>query len=305
MWNHTGATYHLRTSGMGTSNHFEYRRLTIDKDTIVNGKAFKQYSEHLIIYDDNGSNAPDSSYFDTIVKPATVAFCEEDSVVYGYNIPYPNGVTTMLYNFKAKIGDQWYWEQFSIDTINNPLAYHYYCDSLITITVLDTGHTYYQGTNLYFLFVKYSGLKFWDGTGFTVATDTIFERFGSKKLNLFAIYNYCMAGSGMYDIVPYWLSCYNDNEISYGSKCDWLPIYAGTNKVQKEAVSIYPNPVDDFIQIQGDDLGVIITDLTGKLIVKFYLSSTPAVVSTLGLNNGMYLVHFSNGMKRKLFVIHK
>lgn len=76
----------------------------------------------------------------------------------------------------------------------------------------------------------------------------------------------------------------------------------GNTQLDKMAITIYPNPGNDFIAIQIDgivssDINIELYDLTGKQINKTTLKqgSTITYIDTRTLYNGNYLLRMSNG----------
>jgi photosystem II stability/assembly factor-like uncharacterized protein len=64
---------------------------------------------------------------------------------------------------------------------------------------------------------------------------------------------------------------------------------------QQNAISLYPNPADDFVTLAFDnpgnrDLEIVIYNVLGEKVGSEMLNGSSQVINTSGLNNGIYLV---------------
>lgn len=276
---------------------FGFKQLTMDSDTLIGGNIFKRYREYSVTYNGNWWQTYDPNSLDTISALTSVAFYEEDSVLYGYHVNWDSDEIDTLYNFAAKQGDSWTLPQRFMDAID---PWNYYCDSLITVTVLDTGHVQYQGSSLYFLFVEYDGLENYVSS----STDTIFERFGSKKFGFLSISKHC-AENGPYsqDRGIYELSCYQDNQISLGQDCFDIN-YLGVSEHEGSAPSIYPNPASEYVMVKTESEFLRVNGLLGDMLGRFKVHNGEAKIDVSEFSDGLYLIQGENGGAARLIVRH-
>lgn len=97
------------------------------------------------------------------------------------------------------------------------------------------------------------------------------------------------------------------NLLGYGIP-DYLVAYGiitdtGSEQLQKQQVSMYPNPFNDYITIQlnemaGNDLQVKLMDITGKAVFNTDFTASSTMIRITGLNDlpaGIYFVRIDNG----------
>jgi hypothetical protein len=296
-WNKPNAQYTFEWTSFFSGNYLGFKQLTIDSDTIIDGNLFTRYRDYSVSYL-GGTNPFDSAYFDTTSALTDIAFYEQDSILFAHHVnSATNGVDT-LYDFSALPGDSWTLSQFYIDS---GMFSTYYCDSLITVTVLDTGHVSFQGSNLYFLKVEYKGFD----TLYMSGLDTIFERFGSKLFSFLSIPNYCTYNAPFADVTsPYHLTCYGDSDISFGQDCSVLDVYTSVDNLEQIHPAVYPNPANNAIRIQTSSKQIVISDLLGKQHLSAAVNNGQVDIDVSGFVNGIYLVQADNGKATKLIIQH-
>ncbi len=304
LWNKPNAKFTFQWNEYCCGNYTGMVQLTIDADTLINGNIYSRYYNYSVSYN-GGTNPFDSSYFDTISTLSSLAFYEEDSVVYGYHLNSSLIDNDTIYNFKALPGDSWTVPQVFIDSIEMGIA-PYYCDSLIKITVLDTGHIMFQNTQLYYLVVSYEGFQTYSDSGLTTLKDTIFERFGSKSRSFLSISNYCSITAPNVDGgAIYHLYCYSDNDISFGQNCLELYVYTGLDDPNNNKASIiYPNPTISTFRFHTQSKQAHLTNLTGKILLTFKTNNDNTEIDVSNLDNGIYFLQTDNGKTQKLIIQH-
>jgi PKD repeat protein len=198
LWNKPNAKWSFGSYTFGVDGQMTYQ---LHQDTTILGMSCKNvWMEYAYVYSEGLG-------IDSGRGPSGFYFYEQDSVVYQYGLfDFMPGFDT-LYNFKALPNESW--------TIQNN-----YCDSIFKITVTDTGHTLIGQSNVYYLVVDYEAsntdVSSINYTYFT-ASDTIFEGFGSKHYPFLSWEKFCL---NMFDGIVYWLNCYSDINISWGTNCE-------------------------------------------------------------------------------------
>ncbi len=156
-----------------------------------------------------------------------------NGVVSRYNQNTTNFDT--IYNFNATIGDKW-----SLSPKN-----HTTC-AKSRVTVAATGTQVIQGISLKWLKVDIAGYSIYNMNTPTMYTDTIFEKFGSKKYDFFEAFNLCPWASDGFSGGK--LRCFNDNQlVNYSTGtivCNYFYIPpVGLNENEVDAFQLFPNPV--------------------------------------------------------------
>lgn len=299
-WNKPDAQYTFYWSEFVSGYYVGFKQLTLNSDTLIDGKLFTRYHDYSVSYM-GGTNNFDSAYFDTTSAISQIAFYEEDSILYGHHLNfYFQGVDT-LYNFKALPGESWTLPQ----GFYNEEGLDYFCDSAIKVTVLDTGHTLLQNISLYYLVVEYGGFRVTPDSGFIPTTDTIFERFGSKNYSFLSVFDYCTLRAPNVDGgTIYNLRCYYDNEILLGQGCTYLYVPTSINELDKDKLTIYPNPANTFVRIQTFSKQIYLTDFVGKVLLTVSVKNDTADIDVSGLTDGVYFLTTSDGYTNKLIVRH-
>ena len=297
-WNKPNAQYTFSYIQPNPFYEIGFKQLTIDSDTLIDGKLFTRYREYSVTYNGATWVAYDPIHLDTISTLTSIAFYEEDSVLYGHNVNWDGNEVDNLYNFAALPGESWTIPQRFLNAID---SWNYYCDSIITITVLDTGHVEYQGELLYFLKVEYEGLENYVSS----STDTIFERFGSKKFGFLSISKHCyedgppaLQQGGFYE-----LTCYSDDQISFGEDCFNIN-YLGVDEVTIIAPSVYPNPASEWVTVRTNNHTVSMNDIRGNELGVFKVLNGETKINLTEFATGVYIIRGAGGGAAKLIVQH-
>lgn len=106
-------------------------------------------------------------------------------------------------------------------------------------------------------------------------------------------------------MVPYMYHCHLLHHEDDGMMGSFIVIDSATTGVnevgiEKQQVSIYPNPANDVLKInipdfrQGTSAKLLVTDLTGRKVFETQILSNTTIVQTNDWNNGMYLLTVSN-----------
>jgi len=172
------------------------------------------------------------------------------------------------------------------------------CDSLLNITVIDTGHTWVSGMNLYFLSVEYYSISTLENDSVFLQTDTIYERFGSLNYSSFlSLQRFC--SFDWLDIEYYKLCNYRDNEFSLVSTCPTIII--GIDEKNREIANIFPNPVNDILNIGLQDIlrnaEIRIQNLNGQKVFKSRIENQKTSIDVSSFANGIYFLTISNSEK--------
>ena len=71
-------------------------------------------------------------------------------------------------------------------------------------------------------------------------------------------------------------------------------------------VTLFPNPANESITIQGDNLGVIsLYNAMGQKVDTFFSEESQMVIPTDKYQEGIYFIRTSNGMTQRLVIVHK
>lgn len=299
-WNKPDAQYTFSLIYPGPPNEIElgFRQLTIDSDTLIDGKLFKRYREYAVTYDGFWWQPYSPSNLDTVSQLTSIAFYEEDSVLYGHHVNLNSNDIDTLYDFGAVQGESWTIPQRFLNALD---PWNYYCDSMITVTVLDTGHIQYQGSSLYFLHVEYYGLENYASS----STDTIFERFGSKRFGFLSVSKHCYENGppAMQDGAFYEFSCYNDNQISLGENCFEIA-YLGVSEKERNVPSVYPNPAAEYVTVKTESEFISVKGLLGNLLGRFNVLNGEIRIDLSEFSDGLYIIQSENGGASRLIVQH-
>jgi len=95
----------------------------------------------------------------------------------------------------------------------------------------------------------------------------------------------------------------DNNSVNSGTKgisnittqtCPGSCLTTGINSISpKEGLSLFPNPANDYIQINlKENTNYIISDITGKTIKTGTITTGNSIVDISELNNGLYLINF-------------
>ena len=97
----------------------------------------------------------------------------------------------------------------------------------------------------------------------------------------------------------------NTHEVSQVAKIDMSAV-VGTEEINGQSISIYPNPASEYIMALTSGNGIIeIFDVTGKLVLQSTLSKTSETIDIRGLEKGIYVVKVTskeNSFTEKLVI---
>lgn len=76
----------------------------------------------------------------------------------------------------------------------------------------------------------------------------------------------------------------------------------GIDETENQAISLYPNPSNDFVTLKGEDLGMVrVYNAIGQMVEEFETNGNEININTTGYENGIYVV--KTGEKALRFVI--
>ena len=76
----------------------------------------------------------------------------------------------------------------------------------------------------------------------------------------------------------------------------------GVTETESLAISLYPNPVNDFVTLKGEDLGTVrVYNALGQMVDEFEANGNETSINTAGYGNGIYVVKV--GEKAMRFVV--
>ena len=123
--------------------------------------------------------------------------------------------------------------------------------------------------------------------------------FSGNNLNLGTVFNPSLLGTGNYNVTY----IYTDNNGCTDSTSTELRIEecTGISKIQSSGLSIvvYPNPAKDKLVIKNESLSsyayFIMSDASGRVILKDELNSNEQTIDLSQFANGMYLLQIKDG----------
>lgn len=204
----------------------------------------------------------------------------EDSVVLIFD-PWHERFDT-LFDLAASIGDRWRM---------SPRP-SYMCDTNSFVLVIDTSHLAVDGYWLKSLVVEDHFVFGWSDD--IVLVDTIVERIGSISWYLLPV-DPCAGMTDGNEGGPF--RCYRDHELSFGTgdapACD--NITGLGDPVEREVLSLQPNPGKDRVRISGSSHGerVEFFDPMGRPVLTGQLSLGCGELDTGPLTPGAYVVVLS------------
>jgi hypothetical protein len=202
-----------------------------------------------------------------------------------------------IYNFNAVVGDQW-----SL----TPKSYTNCAKSKVIVNAIGTKTI--QGVTLKWLKVTINGFPFWSSSP-NVYTDTILERIGSIGNDFLSGFNLCKwATDGAYGK---WIRCYSDSQIiNYKNNldtnaCDFYatPVSINESKINQGGISVYPNPVHDYLIVKSDYLNSQSTKVSyltifnsyGKLIITKKINPDGKMIINVGdYPKGIYFIKLTD-----------
>lgn len=204
-----------------------------------------------------------------------------------------------IYNFNAAVGDQW-----SL----TPKSYTNCSKSKVLVTAVGTKTL--QGIPLKWLKVTISGYSSWSNIPNT-SIDTIIERMGTIKYDLFEAFNICpWVSNGSYGE---WIRCYSDNQINnYKTNLDTFdcnyyltpPVSIREKQILNNEFEIFPNPTRENIHIKwcspkqslNEVSRINIFSAYGKILIdKVIHSNETTTIETNKLTTGIYIIKLIDG----------
>jgi hypothetical protein len=72
-----------------------------------------------------------------------------------------------------------------------------------------------------------------------------------------------------------------------------------------ETLSLFPNPANESVTLQGDNLGEVnIYNVLGQKVDTYFTMETQMVIPTTKYQEGIYFIRTSNGMTQRLVIVH-
>lgn len=241
-----------------------YAKYDYYKDSLINGNNCQMIRRYRKAVCQNG---PVASYYAPIYT-----YTNSNKVVYvndvGNGFGSPGNVQTQVFDtlfwFNAPIGSKW---QMSNQNYNCTFT------NTSIVTVLDTGHTPFQGINLRWQKVSYT-VQY--GIGVQTATDTIYERFGYLRTDPFNPHNFCTSISDSQ--TNRYFRCYGDNQITnlkfrYTGNCEYFLDVGVREEESGQAFTVFPNPATSILYIsqkEGSwkDATLELQDAFGRIVFR-------------------------------------
>ena len=72
-----------------------------------------------------------------------------------------------------------------------------------------------------------------------------------------------------------------------------------------ETLSLFPNPANESVTLQGDNLGEVnMYNVLGQKVDTYFTMETQLVIPTTKYQEGIYFIRTSNGMTQRLVIVH-
>ncbi len=272
--------------GAGEAGGFVETKL--EKDTIIDGITCKKFVRNYELFDASSWESINKSTLPPLFMYATA----DDAEVYFYE----NGIFKKIYDFNAVVGDLVTLPYLPIDGIETICPNNeFVIDSVGTATI--------NGVDLK-----------WFSVAPTSESQYFYYGRIYQKIGPTALYFYVFASSGFCQNVTVDFNfidefrCFSDNAFDFknsGVIDNWAgncyfpgekPITTNivTTHLSPEIV-VYPNPVDNQINIQVDwhsKEAVELVDLTGRAVLTLNLDKGDNIVDCASLNPGLYFLKF-------------
>ena len=239
-----------------------------DQDTVINGYTYRSSRENAFKQVNPGPFCP-PFVIDTVAY-LTYYFFREDTLarrVYIYNNNASGNKDQLFYDFTLSPGDTLKSDFYAY--MGSPPV----LQSLST-TFLNNGEERKKFTFDLTL----------PGGSYTESIGSDYGLFSPVQ------YGFSEVGGGYF--------CITDNSVNlFGGSCDYF--YVGKDEITNDAVSVSPNPADDFITIDlpvkwiGSDFCLRNTE--GKTVIYYNLKSKSNSLSVSGLAHGIYFYSLKSG----------
>ncbi|MFO7721834.1 MAG: T9SS type A sorting domain-containing protein [Bacteroidales bacterium] len=283
VWVDSGAVWHLDfwTVGWGGFWKMEY-----EKDTMFQDRLCQKIATHEYLFTKNMQGQT------FLIGPKKIA--ENFTSVSGDTVFYWNGLGFfVLYNFGASIGDSW------IIADENPysLGISELCDDTSRIIVTDTGSVEINGARYRTITVEPSSNSSIGIVG------TYVERFGllntayGEFQMLFPGPFQCDSMTAYVEWYFFKFKCFQDSSFALynpsGQDCEYLLTTIGIEEPEAQKMTLYPNPVQDFVYIMDPVAGpksVELYNYQGAMLKRYLLSGDENRVDLSELPQGVYLI---------------
>jgi hypothetical protein len=144
--------------------------------------------------------------------------------------------------------------------------------------------------------ISFSDFSYYDQTSVPYTNDGMVWVEGVGD-TIYGLYN-----ETLMPLINYSLNCFVENDTSWIGNCD--PFYAcpwittGLAQIHPEQFSIYPNPVQDLLQIDvliDEEYAIHIYDLNGRLVQWNDSLIGNQILDVAGLKKGVYILEISKG----------
>ena len=85
-------------------------------------------------------------------------------------------------------------------------------------------------------------------------------------------------------------------------------VYESTVGVEENnaTLTVYPNPANESVTLQGENLGVVsLYNTLGQKVDTFFTDESQLVIPTSKYQEGIYFIRTSNGITQRLVIVHK
>ena len=267
-WAPIGASWYYTEMFFGPG--IDYIKLQSEKDTIVNGIPCRKITKrHNLVCGD---------------RPSVEFMYENSHKVYFYDTIFNTFQT--LYDFNPVVGNSWY---IKLKNYGNPGD-----TDTVFVTVDSIQPMIINGNVLNKFFVTYNFHNEWE-PNFTYS-GILIERIGDLLYMFNFSPSFGFVCDGNYSAG---LRCYDDNVIGHyetgiADSCTYLMVGISPHNTPAEAtVSIYPNPVQDILNVQAencDPSGFRITDIRGVVLKTGKINKK--MIDVNDFPRGLYFLEF-------------
>jgi hypothetical protein len=282
VWVEDDAVWHydFYVSGSG------FYKIELGTDTLIQNKNCRKYhiNKYTFLQQQGGiyEQGPIIEY------PSEFTHVSGDTVFY-----YKNDTFYTLFNFGAKVGDQW--------IINDEPVPFSSCDTLSMVRVLETGEVEINGINRRAIFLQTIEGSPMGFDGWVV--ENIGPIGGSQYL--FPTMRNCDSTIVCFEQKSF--KCFQDSRIGLYNPseidCEYLLTHVGIKETKNPRCSVYPNPTSGVLNIFFNETGkyqMAIIDSKGKAIRSEILTERHETISVDGLQNGIYILRFDSGDGRSI-----
>lgn len=263
-----------------------YDHLWVDGIEIIDGIECQRIARHRHYFSINTLGNPDSEWEGPFVEELSnqYVYSSGDTTFY-----YEEGQFFILWIFDAPIGSTWESEIINEEDINIPVS------TLYTTHVTGTGTIDFLGESR--RFIDLQGIPDGGCSPFGHEVGRVVEGVGfiqtPSLAYMFPDYTSINGCAGLSETESFGLNCFYASDIgaySMVSDCTSFPV--GLLESAFEGVKLFPNPVEDIVQLQGlnAQVSLELQDLSGRQVLSKELQAQELSLDLSDVPAGMYVL---------------